>query len=280
MIRILTVFIAAMLAFARFAAADSAPAGYVMTMSLVGEDASLKSAVVRDGAEIPAKIMMPLFAGDVVFLRDPASRIGIEMGDGKSVEVGGAHSRFEVAGEINTGDSTWSIIAAIGGLVGGDEAVPPDNMVSKGGALKVPMAQRDGNMLLQGRRTLWLGWTGGDGPFTLALTADGRETPLRDGIAGHEAVIDLPDQLPPRFGVALTDAMGQKVVLRFRFANDVPAGPAAAGETGVQALARAAWLTSQQNGAWTVEAAQILRDQPSDAAKALLDRIRDGWTFS
>ena len=48
------------------AAAQKAPAGYVVSVALAGVD---KTAIVRGGSELVPKLMMPLYDGDVVFLR-------------------------------------------------------------------------------------------------------------------------------------------------------------------------------------------------------------------
>jgi hypothetical protein len=261
-------------------AADRTPAGYVMEMSLAGEDATAKTVIVRDGGEIAAKLMMPVFDGDIVFLRDAASRLGLEMGDGKAVQVGGSVMRFTVRGELNTGDSTWGIIAAIGSVFAGEDEPAPENMVSKGGTLKMPMAIRGTNLVLKGRRTLWLGWEGGKAPFSINLAAVGGETELDTGISGNGAEIALPDDANDKLTLVVRDAEQQKVQVKLRFAGALPEGgpPETASTTGNLALA--AWLTGQDDGAWSIEAAQRLRDIQTDASSLLIDKIRTGWRFS
>ena len=58
-------------------AEERAPAGYLVTLKLAGADATAKTVVIRDGVEIAGKLMMPLFDGDAVFVRDPKSSIGV-----------------------------------------------------------------------------------------------------------------------------------------------------------------------------------------------------------
>lgn len=276
LLSVLMIFVGALVAVAE----DIVPAGYVTSVALVGEDATAKTVIVRDGAELPARIMMPVFAEDIVFLRDAGSRIIIETGDGKKVEVGGSVMRFTVTGEIDTGDGTWGIISAIGGVFAGDEEPAPENMVSKGGTLKMPVAVRGTNILLKGRRTLWLGWEGGKAPFTVSLAGESGETIMAERLASSETEITLPDKVGGKFTLVLRDAEQQKVQLRFRFADALPENAPQSVDTIADVLARAAWLTGQGDGAWSIEAAQLLKANGSEAAQALLGKITGGWRYA
>ena len=261
-------------------ASEANPASYIVEVQLNGEDARIGTAVVRSNAELPPRLMMPLLANDEVFLRDPTSRIDIETGDGETIVVGAGRMRVRISGEIDTGDSTWGIIAAIGGIIAGDGEQAPENMVAKGGDLKVPMALRSGNLLLPGRRQLWLGWSGGEAPFAVSLVLDGAETQLATGVAGNATGLVLPETLPKRFGLVIRDGRQHLVQMRFRFSDAPPPEvPGTSGKTGTitTPLAQAAFLTGQQDGAWTVEAAQILKASGTPAADALLARIQAGW---
>ncbi len=164
---IVPVLAMAVMVFSGAVRAEETPAGYVVAVTLAGEDASAKTAVVRQGKELPAKLMMPVFAGDVVFLRDAASRIALELGQGNTVEVGGSLARYNVEGEIPTGDDAWSIFKAIGTVLAGDGEEIPENMAAKGdeAELKMPLAVHGANFIVVGERNLWLAWTGGKAPF-------------------------------------------------------------------------------------------------------------------
>jgi hypothetical protein len=263
---------------------NKTPAGYVVAVALAGED---KTAIVRDGQELVPKLMMPLYAGDIVFVRDPASRIGLEIGGGEKIEVVAAE-RFEVRGEIPTGEDAWSVIAAVVGILGGGEGEEiPENMVTRGedGALQMPMAVRGPNFLVKGGRTLWLAWTGGAAPFKLIVDVDGRAQPFA-GIAAREFELQIPAKAVDRFNVTIRDAAGGTARVVFRFRNALPEMPQALRDAGpgesVDALLLAAWLTTLHEGDWSVEAAQILRQRAGGdpAAAALLDRIVRGWKLN
>jgi hypothetical protein len=270
-----------MLATPALAQDGKTPAGYVVAIALAGGD---KTAIVRDGRELVPKLMMPLYAGDIVFVRDPASRIDLEIGAGEQVAVE-APARYEVKGEIPTGEDAWSVIQAVAGILGGGETEEiPENMVAKGGGgeLKMPMAVRGPNFLVKGGRKLWLAWTGGTAPFKLIVDVDGRAQPFT-GIGSREFELQIPAQSVDRFNVTIRDSAGGTARVVFRFRNALPEMPreikdAGPGES-VDALLLAAWLTTLHEGDWSVEAAQILRRRAGGdpAAAALLDRIVRGW---
>ena len=90
----------------------------------------------------------------------------------------------------------------------------------------------------------------------------------------------MPEVVPDKFTMVLRDAERQTAQARFRLADQSPEFPK--GMTGKSAsatrvLAASAWLTSQDGGAWTVEAAQMLHATGNEAAAALLARIQAGW---
>lgn len=260
-------------------AQDGAPAGYVMDMALSGKDASIRKGVARKGEELEVKLLMPLYDGDTVFVRDAASRIELDMGTGDTVEVGGARLRYAVKGEIDTGDSTWSLISAIGDALGGSgDAGVPDNMVSKGtGELSVPIAVHEANYVVPGARALWIGWAGGIAPFSIAVS--GQDVPYK----AADRAVELPMPAPAngRFAVEVTDASGHRVSLRFRLKDKLPEAPADISrrkDGPAKALAMAAWLSKQDGGAWRVAAAQLLDGGKGSAAGLLREALQLGWS--
>ncbi len=275
-------FLLALVLSAAPATAQQAPAGYVVSVALAAGD---KTAIVRSGRELAPKLMMPLYDGDVVFLRDQASRVTVEVGDGDRVEIGGGHSRYEIKGEIATGDDAWAIISAITEILGGEDTEQvPENMVAKGvgGALKLPMAVPGPNFLMRGERKLWLAWTGGKAPFKVIVEVDGRAR-VFDAIREREFTVDVPAGDHKRFEIIIKDTANGLSRTTFRFRDRIPDPPetltgAAPGET-TSALAHAAFLTTIHEGDWTVEAAQLLhrRAREDEAAAALLDKIVRGW---
>jgi len=266
------------------ALAAGTPAGYVVSVALSGSDATANTAVVRGGKELPPKLMMPLFAGDVIFLRDAYSRIGIELGDGKEVSVGGNLQRYDVKGEIPTGDDAWSILSAIGNVLAGDEEVAPDNMVAKGDdkSIAVPLAVHGVNFVAKGERKLWLTWTGGAAPFVVTVRQGDVITALPP-VTSRDAEAPVTGHSGDRFSISIADAKGQAATIRFRVRDAEPVAPesvqsAVPGES-VEALVMATWLMSQEDGAWAIEALQKLHAHAASnqAAAALLDRVIGGW---
>lgn len=262
--------------------ANEAPAGYVVAVTLAGKDASAKTAVVRQGKELPARLMMPVYAGDVVFLRDTASRIVLELGGGKSVDIGGSLARYNVEGEIPTGDDAWSILTAIGNVLAGDGEEIPDNMAAKGDGdeLKMPLAVHGANLIGKGERSLWIAWNGGKAPFVVSIAQDGRNTVLPET---DRRETEIAVKAGDRLTVSIADADRRAVTIRFRQRDSLPAVPdsmrTAAPGPAADVLVSAAWLATVDNGAWSVEAAQALhgRAASDQAAAALLDRMVKGW---
>ena len=263
-------------------AEDRGPAGYVADIALQGADANAGTAVIRDGEEMKPKLMMPLFDGDVVFVRDPRSRIELELDGGQTVVVGDGRSRHMMAGEIDTGDGTWGLIAALGNVFAGEDEPAPENMVSKGGDLKVAMALRTGNMVLREQGALWLGWTGGTAPYAIGLVVDGAEREVVSGLQNPEASVPIAHIQQGMFTLIVHDARQQRVRIGFRFGDAMPEFPSAMERllrTKTRDLALAAWLTTVGNGRWTVQAAQILQRHASSEAEALLKKLTKGWTL-
>lgn len=258
-------------------AAGGTPAGYITDLALTGADAAAKTVVVRDGAEIPARLMMPLFAGDVVFIREPASAVGVETGKGEVVTLGADLRRYTVEGQLDTGDSTWSIISAISDVFAGEGDQAPENMVSKGNDLKMPMVVRGTNLIGPDRTHLWLGWEGGAAPYAVGFSANGGdEKVLATGIMDQSTVIELPDEADGRFTLAIYDSRLFAVKVKVKRATIVPVPQD--GE-GFRNIAAAAKLSGKGKGEWLLEAAQMLQDEKSGAAAALLAKFKSGWRF-
>lgn len=258
------------------AAADKTPAGYITDIVLTGADEAAKTVVVRDGVEIAGKLMMPLYAGDVVFIREPASAVGIETGAGKQVTLGADLRRYPVDGQIDTGDSAWGILGAISEVFAGEGGQAPENMVSKGGDLKMAAIVRGTNMIATGRKVLWLGWDGGTAPYAVSLAGGSGERVLARDVAGLSAEVALPEGAGQRFTLIVRDARQQAVKIKIKV---VEAAPGASGQSMAKRLAAAARLTGEGKGEWSLEAAQQLNDLKNGAASALLDKVRTGWRY-
>ncbi|MBC8038841.1 MAG: hypothetical protein H7X89_16680 [Rhizobiales bacterium] len=265
-----------------FVRAEPAPAGYVVSVFLTGEDTIEKTAVVREGKELPPKLMMPLYSGDVVFVRDPASRVSLELGGGQTVDVGSTLQRYDVSGEIPTGDDAWSLFAAIGGVLAGGSEEVPENMASKGDSLTVPLAVHGPNLIVKTERKLWLAWQGGTGPFTVSAKLGAEEIAIAP-TEKREIDVPLEAGAGDRLAITIRDSRQQIATVRFRLRDAAPALPdslqKASPGPSAETLVTAAWLASVDKGAWAVEAAQILHAQAGkdQAAAALLARMVEGW---
>jgi hypothetical protein len=266
-------------------AADREAVAHVIEAELVGEDLAKGTAVVRDGTELKPQIWMPLYDGDVVFVRDPQSHVLVDYGSGGRVEVGGKAMRVTVSADTAHGGETWGLITAIGSLlVGEEDEEVPANLISKGddGSLMVPGANRTPNYLLRGEAPVWVAWSGGTAPFSVVLETGGKATAL-DPSNEREVRFDIPPSAPQRMTLIVTDAGKRSVRVSFRLRDALPMAPAeVSGEKSPEGLAPAlfaAWLASQDDGAWRIEAARMLRNQAGGTAglKRVSDALLAGW---
>lgn len=255
--------------------ADRTPAGYVVGVSLAGSD---KTPVRRDAQWIAAKLMMPLYAGDVVELHDAASVIEIDQGAAEQVKITGDGKPHDVSGQVVTGDDATSVLAAIGTVLGGDEQGGAENMAAREGeAIEVAIARRGTNLIGVGRQKLWLAWTGGKAPFTVSVKGAAAMT-VRD------RQVEVPLKLKPgeRATIEISDGVAGRAHVDVKAAAR-PQPPAQLGDTGssiLTVLIELDWLLQQNKGAWRLEAAQGLHDHAKDqqVAAALLAKLQSGWS--
>lgn len=266
------------------AEAEPSPSAYVTGVDLRGADSTEGTAIRREGALLRPKLLMGLYAGDEVFLREAASRITIETADGTEQEISGAGASFTVTGEAATGDGLWGFLDVVAEAIGGgsDESVP-DNMMTRddGQGLRIPMAVKGANYIMKSGDPIWIAWAGGTAPFRMTITA-GDSVTYKEGISTREASLDLPPAATSRIRVKVEDAGGRTDTVLLRLEEDRPARPpgmtATAGGV-MRDIAYAAWLTGLDDGSWSVEAARLLRTRAGDsaAAESLLARIAAGW---
>ncbi|MFO0993394.1 MAG: hypothetical protein U1E67_15860 [Hyphomicrobiales bacterium] len=266
-------------------AADREAVAHVVEVELAGEDLAKGTVIVREGTEHKPQIWMPLYDGDIVFVRDPKSRVLIDYGEGGRIEVGSKAMRVTVSAETAHGGETWGLITAIGSLLAGeeDEEVPA-NLISKGddGALQVPGANRTPNNLLRGDQPVWVAWSGGEAPFIVKLEVSGKETVLTPS-GEREVRFDIPADAGQRVALIISDAGKRNVRVPFRLRDKLPATPAdLSKETTPEGLAPtllAAWLATQDDGAWRIEAARMLRNDAGGKAEfnRLANALLAGW---
>jgi hypothetical protein len=266
-------------------ASDREPVAHIVEIDLQGEDVASGTAIVREGTEYKPTIWMPLYDRDIVFVRDPKSSVLIDYGTGGRAEVGQARMRLEISAETAHGGDTWGIISALGELLRGEEGEQvPTNLVAKGddGTLAVPIANRTPNYVLRDGSPVWIEWSGGAEPFTVTLEADGKTLPLAE-TKDRLVSFNLPDDAGQRIVLKIVDAMKRSVRVSLRSKASLPSMPADVGgdSTSPELLPAltAAWLARQDEGAWRIEAARMLRNAQGDnaALKRVGDALFAGW---
>lgn len=273
-------FLVIMLGFLASAAQaqDVRPAGYIMAYELKGADAEKGTVVVRKGAELQPKLLMPVYEGDSVFIRDETSRITLSLAREGNLIVSGKLMRKDIAGEMASGDDSFTIIEQIVAILtgrGDDDSfsVLVSKGVVNGEPVKVPFVVTGRNYLLRGDKPVRLVWTGGEGPFTVkvgnrkAVTQEAREIMI-----GAEAMAS------DKFSVTITDARKNGLRVAFRVRTALPKVPEKikARDTGGEIAA--VWLAGHDNGAWRFEAVRQLRALPqSETVSGLIAALEKGW---
>lgn len=259
-------------------AQDVRPAGYIMAYELKGADAEKGTVVVRKGAELQPKLLMPIYDGDSVFIRDETSKITLSLAREGNLVVSGKLMRKDVAGEMASGDDSFTIIEQIVAILAGrgdDDSFSV--LVSKGTetgeAIKVPLAVRGRNYILASGEPIRLAWSGGEAPFSVkvgtgnTLTQDAREI-----------VITADALAASKFAVTIIDAKKRNLRIVFEVKKALPSIPAKIKARDTNGEIAAVWLAGRANGAWRLEAVRQLRALPhSETVGGLIAALEKGW---
>lgn len=264
------------------AQAEPLPAAFITVIDLQGADRDAGTVIRRGTDELAARLLMPLQAGDEVFLRESGSRIVVTTEDGTDTEVSGAGARYRVPGDAAAGGGFWSMLGAVAEAVsGGEGEVAPDNMMTRetDDVINVPMAVRGANQVVDDGTPVWIAWRGGKAPYRLSI-ASGGAIEAHDGIRDTSFSFTLPKQSPRRQKIIIEDAGGRRVNVLIRLRDQQPRPPFdVSGKSPAAVLSHAAWLTSIDEGSWSLDAARLLSGQAgrNPAAALLLRRIAEGW---
>lgn len=264
------------------ARAEPSAAAFITAIDLKGVDREVGTAIRRDGQELRPRLLMPLYAGDEIFLRDTGSRIALETEAGAETEVSGAGAPYRIADDSASGGGFWSMLGAVAEAVGGSDGdVVPDNMMTRDtdDVITVPMAVRGANPVVNDGKPVWLAWRGGKSPYRVTISADDA-VEMHAGVEVQAFAFALPSTAPRRLKVAIEDAGGRKANVLLKLSDRQPEPPFAVNKAAPSAvLAKAAWLTSIEDGRWSIEAARLLRveQDANSAAGLLLEQIGNGW---
>lgn len=259
-------------------AQDARPAGYIMAYELKGADAEKGTVVVRKGAELQPKLLMPIYDGDSVFIRDETSKITLSLAREGNLVVSGKLMRKDVAGEMASGDDSFTIIEQIVAILAGrgdDDSFSV--LVSKGTetgeAIKVPLAVRGRNYILASGEPVRLAWSGGEGPFNVQVDARNLVT--------HEArelSLNLRALPGTKFTLTITDARKRMVRIPFVVKKALPEVPKKIKARDIDGVITAVWLAGRDDGAWRFEAVRQLRALPhSETVGGLIAALEKGW---
>lgn len=259
-------------------AQDARPAGYIMAYELKGADAEKGTVVVRKGAELQPKLLMPIYDGDSVFIRDETSKITLSLAREGNLVVSGKLMRKDVAGEMASGDDSFTIIEQIVAILAGrgdDDSfsVLVSKSAATGDEIKVPLVVRGNNFILGSGEPIHLTWSGGEGPFSVQV-ANGKPVTHE----ARELTINVKALAGTKFVVKITDARKRAVRIVFVAKKALPKVPQKVKARDTNGEIAAVWLAGRDNGAWRFEAVRQLRALPqSETVAGLIAALEKGW---
>lgn len=269
------------------AQAETLPSALITSLELKGKDSQSAAIMRNTGARDIPRLLMPLYEGDLIELREPESRVVIEHKSGAIQEFVGTLTNNNVVHGEGIESDVWSVLAVIGTVFGGDSReVPPDNMMSRepNKDLDIPMASTRVNLIAQSKDPIFLKWTGGTFPFRIYLKTDSVSL-ITISSERREVILDPPLFAGSRFTIIVEDSAGHVVVRQFRYVDDAMLDSYKYDKDYHGALRKVlevAMLTSKDGGQWTVEAARLLYASgfKSSVEKALFEEIVSGWRFA
>lgn len=244
--------------------------------AITGEAEQLR--LERAGEIIQIAPLLAIHKGDKIWLLSDESSARLML-DGEPVLVSRKDSPYTVAAAEKPASVVSNLVDWVSKKVGiedGSSYAALVGAVSRGGDLSL---SHFGTVARVGQRDqLYLGWTGGEPPFTVRLLGGGA-TQATASTEGFDATLDTPGLAPGRYGVELRDARGVKQLkgLEVVAAGRVPPAPAELDTYGHEArtLLYAAYLAQSFSGEWNLEAAQWLASsRPDERAELLLAAIR------
>lgn len=259
-------------------AQDVRPAGYIMAYELKGADAEKGTVVVRKGAELQPKLLMPIYDGDSVFIRDETSKITLSLAREGNLVVSGKLMRKDIAGEMASGDDSFTIIEQIVAILAGrgdDDSfsVLVSKSAETGEAIKVPFVVHGRNYILASGEPIRLAWTGGEGPFS--VTVGSGKTLTQDA---REIAVTADTLAVSKFAVTIVDAKKRKLRIAFQVKRALPSVPVKIKARDTNGEIAAVWLAGHANGAWRFEAVRQLRALPhNETVGGLIDALEKGW---
>jgi len=259
------------------------PAGYIIAVELSAADADAAAHVQREGQQLPVQIGGALFDGDTVVVREAGTVVTIETVHDRQLRVDAARSPHLVTGALPSGGRLSAFAALIGELFESRPAPRAVNLIGRNdAALRLEMGRGVPQQVVPGTR-LWLGWQGGEAPFTVEIRAPGPAGAVLAATAatGRTATLALPSAAAGPLALVLRDGAGEEVQLDLRAAAGAPPVPPWIGEAAPTAafgqVAGALWLLERQPAEWDLQAAALAAEAGSyAAAEELLRRLAEG----
>ncbi|MFG1345202.1 hypothetical protein V5F59_09935 [Xanthobacter autotrophicus DSM 431] len=259
------------------------PAGYIVGMELPATNPDVAAHVQREGQEMPVQIGGALFDGDKVVVRDAGAVVTIETVNDRHLRVDAARSPHLVTGALPSGGRFSALAAMIGELFESKPAARTVNLIGRNDeTLRLQMGRSVPQRVVPGTR-LWLGWQGGEAPFTVEIRTPGKGGVLLSAVpaTGRSATLALPPEASGPLVLAVRDGAGEEVQVELLVNAEAPPVPAWVSEgaptPAFGQVAGALWLLERNPAEWDLQAAALAAEAGHyAAAEELLRRLAEG----
>lgn len=123
------------------------------------------------------------------------------------------------------------------------------------------IASTKDQLLLSGRRLIWLNWLGGRPPFSVVLQGSKYRSISSSKTSGQDITLGPIDFKEGTYKITIRDSMNRPLFIALNVTNKVPTPPQSAHSSTNPTLAKflsAIWLSQQDNGRLRLEAIQQL----------------------
>lgn len=232
----------------------------------------------RHGTAKHIELYAPVERGDVFSVADSACRLMLRL-DGNLTQVSARNSPYRVDTEGRVPDRVSNALRWLASWLEearSDMEMEVSAKVRGACDLRMPLLLGRAPKLIDGQRTLAFVWMGGVAPYQVSLSPLGEGTPRDSGFQGSSdtpRILGVAKLTSGAYAFRIADRNSCAFEARFEIvpASAMPAAPAVVNDAvlpvAVRQALRTAWLTSIDDGHWTLEAYQYIA--ASDAASPL-----------
>lgn len=242
--------------------------------------------VTRGADTVPMKLLMPVYAGDLIEALTEKGRVTLRLVDHPEPVIWSRADRdTPLAAPVAEGMSWSSILSATLASISPLDDQKRERVLTaiRGdeGEFDVPLL-RSGQTIAAGRRSLSLGWMKSSAVTEISITTkNGKKLVNRaKGVGGFWTSPEL-NVKPGRYRIVVSSGDGQVTgEIDVVAAEELPQVPPEIHDARLPSsllrVAQAGWIAQQSNGQYRFEALQLLAGERSRAANVLTDALIAG----